>query len=159
MKKALVTFLRSMSDDDWDKLMSGVDEYIDAYKADIRERVKKQLEAAQKAAAEEDPEKRSIAAQEAALSVAASGFDSGSHTEGETSEQSTGENPGVDYEKNWTRVLKTDDQVVLRTAKMAQAMESLAMSRIEEIRASGEAIDYFSFKKANGSASEIKCMS
>ena len=128
---------RSMSEDDWDKLLSGVDDYIDAYKEDIRERVKKQIEAAQKAAMEADPEMRSIAAQEAALSVAASGFESGSNEEREASEESAGEDPGIDHEKNWTRKLKTDDQVVLRTARAAQALESMAMSRMEEIASVG----------------------
>ena len=124
---------RSMSEDDWDKLLSGVDEYIDAYKADIRERVKKQLEAAQKAALAADPEMKSTAAKEAALSVAASGFDSGSPSEGKASEEPISEAPGTEHEKNWTRSLKTDDQVVLRTAKEAQTMESMTMNRIAEI--------------------------
>ena len=66
---------RSKSDDDWDKLLAGVDKYIDAYKEEIRKKVKKQMEAAQKAAIEADSEMRSTAAQEAALSVAASGFE------------------------------------------------------------------------------------
>ena len=127
---------RSMSEDDWDKLMSGVDDYIDAYKADLRERVKKQMEAAQKAALTADPEMKSTAAQEAALSVAASGFASGSPSEGKASEESISEAPGTEHEKNWTRSLKTDDQVVLRTAKEAQAMETLAMSKMAEITSS-----------------------
>lgn len=128
---------RDMSDDDWDKLLAGVDNYLDAYKADIRERAKKQLEAAQKAALEADPEMKSAAAQEAALSVAASGFDGGADVEGDASDKAVGEDPGIDHEKNWTRKLKTDDQVVLRTAKAAQAMESMALSRMEEIASSG----------------------
>ena len=86
---------RNMSDDDWDKLLSGVDNYIDAYKEEIREKVKKQMEAARKAAMEADP--------------------------------------GIDHEKNWTKKLMTDDQTVLRTAKAAQAMESMALNRMEEM--------------------------
>ena len=86
---------------------------------------------------EADPEMRSIAAQEAALSVAASGFESGSNEEREASEESAGEDPSIDHEKNWTRKLKTDDQVVLRTARAAQALESMAMSRMEEIASAG----------------------
>jgi hypothetical protein len=124
---------RSMSDDDWDKLLSGVDNYIDAYKEDIRERVKKQMEAAQKAALEADSEMRSAAAQEAALSVAASGFDAGDDSEGEETSETMEEDPGIEHEKNWTKKLKTDDQTVLRTAKAAQDMESMALNRMEEI--------------------------
>ena len=128
---------RSMSDDDWDKLLSGVDNYIDAYKEDIRERVKKQMEAARKAAMEADPEMRSTAAQEAALSVAASGFDAGDDSEGEETSETMEEDPGIDHEKNWTKKLKTDDQTVLRTAKAAQDMESMALNRMEEIASNG----------------------
>ncbi len=128
---------RSMSDDDWDKLLSGVDNYIDAYKEDIRERVKKQMEAARKAAMEADPEMRSAAAQEAALSVAASGFDGGDDSEGEETSETMEEDPGIDHEKNWTKKLRTDDQTVLRTAKAAQDMESIALNRMEEIASNG----------------------
>ena len=128
---------RSMSEDDWDKLLSGVDDYIDAYKEDIRERVKKQLEAAQKAALEADAEMRNAAAQEAALSVAASGYDGGDNAEGTESAESAGDDPGIDHEKNWTRELKTDDQTVLRTAKAAQAMENMVLSRMEQIASAG----------------------
>lgn len=128
---------RNMSDDDWDKLLSGVDNYIDAYKEDIRERVKKQMEAAQKAALEADSEMRSAAAQEAALSVAASGFDGGDDSEGEEAAETMGEDPCIDHEKNWTKKLKTDDQTVLRTAKAAQDMESMALNRMEEMASNG----------------------
>ncbi len=128
---------RNMSDDDWDKLLSGVDNYIDAYKEEIREKVKKQMEAARKAAMEADPEMRSTAAQEAALSVAASGFDGGDDSEGEEMSETMGEDPGIDHEKNWTKKLKTDDQTVLRTAKAAQDMESMALNRMEEIASNG----------------------
>ena len=128
---------RSKSDDDWDKLLAGVDRYIGAYKEDIRERVKKQMEAARKAALEADPEMRSAAAQEAALSVAASGFDGGDDSEGEETSETMEEDPGIDHEKNWTKKLKTDDQTILRTAKAAQDMESMALNRMEEIASNG----------------------
>ena len=128
---------RNMSDDDWDKLLSGVDNYIDAYKEEIREKVKKQMEAARKAAMEADQEMRSTAAQEAALSVAASGFDAGDDSVGEEAAETMGEDPGIDHEKNWTKKLKTDDQTVLRTAKAAQAMESMALNRMEEMASNG----------------------
>ena len=128
---------RSMSEDDWDKLLSGVDNYIDAYKEEIREKVKKQMEAARKAAMEAEPEMRSTAAQEAALSAAASGFDGGDDSEGEEAAETMGEDPGIDHEKNWTKKLKTDDQTILRTAKAAQDMESMALNRMEEIASNG----------------------
>ena len=80
---------------------------------------------------------RSTAAQEAALSVAASGFDAGDDSEGEEAAETMGEDPGIDHEKNWTKKLKTDDQTILRTAKAAQAMESMALNRMEEMASNG----------------------
>ena len=95
------------------------------------------MEAAQKAALEADSEMRSTAAQEAALSVAASGFDAGDDSEGEEAAETMGEDPGIDHEKNWTKKLKKDDQTILRTAKAAQAMESMALNRMEEMASNG----------------------
>lgn len=127
---------RDMSDDEWDKLLESVDGYIDAYKEEIRERVRKQIEAAQKAALEADPERQATAAQEAVLAVASSGFDAGGDS-GEEQSVAVGEDSENDHEKNWTRKLKTDDQVILRTAKAAQTMESQALQRMEEMMATG----------------------
>lgn len=57
---------------------------------------------------EADPEMRSTAAQEAALSVAASGFEAGDDSEGEEAAETMEEDPGIDHEKNWTKKLMTD---------------------------------------------------
>ena len=93
---------RDMSGEEWDKMLEGVDNYIDAYKERLKQMKEIQDEAAQKAALEADPEMRTIAASSAALAVAACGFDSGSTVEtGETESSSTEE--GVDHEKNWTK--------------------------------------------------------
>ncbi len=135
---------RTMSDDEWDKMLGGIDKFIDAFRERIREMIRKQQEAALKAASEAPAELRSVAASQAALDVAANGFFGGetSETEDETeTEPITGEDPGVDHENNWTRKLKTDDQTILRTAKAAQEMESKALQRMEEF-ISGDAPVY-----------------
>ncbi len=124
---------RDMSGEEWDKMLEGVDNYIDAFKERLKQMKEIQDEAAQKAAMEADPEMRTIAASSAALAVAACGFDSGSFVEtGETEITSTEE--GVDHEKNWTKKLKTDDQTILMTAKEAQKMESHALSKLQEVQ-------------------------
>lgn len=135
---------RTMSDDEWDKMLEGIDKFIEAFRERLREMIKQQQEAALKAAAEAPSEHKSVAASQAALDVAANGFFGGTTSETEEdveTEPVTGEDPGVDHENNWTKKLKTDDQVILRTAKSAQEMESKAIQRIEEFL-SGESSGY-----------------
>ena len=87
---------RTMSDDEWDKMLEGIDKFIDAFRERIREMIRKQQEAALKAASEAPAELRSVAASQAALDVAANGFFGGetSETEDETeTEPTTGDAP------------------------------------------------------------------
>ena len=126
---------RNMSDDEWDKMLEGVDKYIDAFKEHLRQMKEIQDEAAQKAAMEADPEMRSIAASSAALAVA-SGFTSETHSE-EACSEGVSEEYGIDHEKNWTKRLKTDDQTILMTAKEAQNMENHALSKYQELQLVG----------------------
>ena len=126
---------RDMSAEEWDKMLEGVDNYIDAFKERLREMKEMQDEAAQKAAMEADPEMRTIAASSAALAVA-TGFDAGASSETEESGEVSAED-GVDHEKNWTKKLKTDDQTVLMSAKEAQKMESNALSKYQEVQLVG----------------------
>lgn len=114
---------REMSDDEWDKMLENVDEYIEAFKEYLKQMKEMQEEAAQKAAMEADADRKTIAASSAALHTAANGFKSESITEDNT-----------DCEKNWTKNLKTDDQTVLRTAQAAQDMEKMAMSKLQEVQ-------------------------
>ena len=124
---------RDMSGEEWDKMLEGVDKYIDAFKERLKQMKEIQDKAAQKAAMEADPSMRTIAASSAALAAAACGFDSGASIEaGET--ESTFTEEGVDHEKNWTKKLKTDDQTILMTAKEAQKMESHALSKLQEVQ-------------------------
>lgn len=123
---------RDMSAEEWDKMLEGVDNYIDAFKEHLREMKEMQDEAAQKAAMEADPEMRTIAASSAALAVA-TGFDAGASSETEESGEVSAED-GVDHEKNWTKKLKTDDQTVLMTANEAQKMERNALSKLQEVQ-------------------------
>ena len=123
---------REMTDEEWDKMIEGVDEYIDAFKERLRQLKEIQDEAAQKAALEADSGMRATAASAAALSAAANGFGGTSEADAESQTED-----GVKHEKNWTKNLKTDDQTVLRTAKEAQEMENKALSRFEEVQLTG----------------------
>lgn len=123
---------REMTDEEWDKMLEGVDEYIDAFKERLRQLKEIQDEAAQKAALEADSGMRATAASAAALCAAANGFGGTSEADAESQTED-----GVKHEKNWTKNLKTDDQTVLRTAKEAQEMENKALSRFEEVQLTG----------------------
>ena len=149
---------RVMSDDDWDKMLEGIDKFIEAFRERIREMIKQQQEAAIKAAAEAPSELKSVAASHAALDVAANGFfggtASGSDEEAEA-DSAVGEDPEVDHENNWTKKLKTDDQVILRTAKMAQDLEKIAKSKeaepVEESVTAESSTDVIYMKKKDKS--------
>lgn len=119
---------RDMSVDEWDKMLEGVDKYIDAYKERLKKMKEMQEKAAQKAAMKASPDMRTIAASKAALHVAAYGF------EGTLSS----EDPSVGLEKNWTKNLATEDQIILRTAKAAQKMENMAMPKYQELMLLGD---------------------
>ena len=129
---------REMTDEEWDKMIEGVDEYIDAFKERLRQLKEIQDEAAQKAALEADSDMRATAASAAALSAAANGLSGTSETDAESQiEEEIPTEDGAKHEKNWTKNLKTDDQTVLRTAKEAQEMENKALSRFEEVQLTG----------------------
>ena len=129
---------REMTDEEWDKMLEGVDEYIDAFKEHLRQLKEMQDEAAQKAALEADSDMRATAASAAALSAAANGLSGTSEADAESqTEEGIPTEDGVKHEKNWTKNLKTDDQTVLRTAKEAQEMENKALSRFEEVQLTG----------------------
>ena len=127
---------RTMSDEAWDKMLEGIDKFIEAFRERLREMIRQQQEAALKAAAEAPSELKSVAASQAALDVAANGFFGAttSETEEDTeAEAIVGEDPGVDHENNWTKKLKTNDQTILRTAKAAQEMENTAKNKVSEM--------------------------
>lgn len=119
---------REMTDEEWDKMLEGVDEYIDAFKERLRQLKEMQDEVAQKAALEADSDMRATVASAAALSATANGLSGTSEADAESQTED-----GVKHEKNWTKNLKTDDQTVLRTAKEAQDIEKKALSRFEEV--------------------------
>ena len=115
-----------MTDEEWEKMLEGVDEYIDAFKERLRQLKEIQDEAAQKAALEADSDMKATAtaASAAALSAATNGFGATSEADAESqTEEGVPTEDGVKHEKNWTKNLKNDDQTVLRTAKEAQEME------------------------------------
>ena len=122
---------RDMSDEEWDKMLEGIDKYIESYKERLRQMKEMQEEAASKAAMEAEPGNEALAASAAALAVA-SGFGGEGPTDAETSENEMPTREG-DHEKNWTKKLETDDQTILMTAKEAQKMEKMAQRKIEDI--------------------------
>lgn len=129
---------REMTDEEWDEMLEGVDDYIDAFKERLRQLKEMQDEAAQKAALEADADMRATAASSAALSAAANGLGDTSEADAESqTEEGVPTEDGVKHEKNWTKNLKTDDQTVLRTAKEAQEMEKKALSKFEEVQLTG----------------------
>ena len=65
---------REMTDEEWDKMLEGVDEYIDAFKERLSQLKEMQDEAAQKAALEADSDMRATAASSAVVSAAANGL-------------------------------------------------------------------------------------
>ncbi|MCR5790940.1 MAG: hypothetical protein K6G83_13750 [Lachnospiraceae bacterium] len=136
---------RDMSEDEWDKMLAGIDKYIDAFKERLEEMRKLQMKASQKAASEASPDRKAIAASEAALAAASTGLEGGVSSKSRDEETTADGDPGHEYEKNWTRILNTDDQTVLRVAKEAQAMENSAARRAEEIR-NGNAAEYSSYE-------------
>lgn len=122
---------REMSDEEWEKVLEDVDEYIDAFKEQLKKKKEMQEEAAQKAAIEADSDMKTTAASSAALGVVANGL--GCTAEGDAEDGIPAED-GADCEKNWTKNLKTDDQTILRTAQVAQDMEKMAMSKLQEVQ-------------------------
>ena len=123
---------RDISDEEWDKMLEGIDKYIDAFKERLRQMKEMQEEAAQKAALEAEAGHETLAASAAALNAAASGFDGGTSADTEETEGAIPTEEG-DHEKNWTKKLDTDDQTILRTAKEAQKMEKMAQRKIDDI--------------------------
>lgn len=118
---------RDMSDAEWGRLLKNVDEYIADYREYLERMKEMQDEAAQKASAQADAGTKAIAAQSAALIVAANGGFVDSEEEAEA---------GCD--NDWTRNLKTDDQEILRTAKKAQEVEETALLKLQEMQLTGD---------------------
>lgn len=123
---------RDMSDEEWDKMLEGIDKYIEAFKERLKQMKEMQEEAAQKAALEADAGNGANAASSAAL-AAASGFGGESTDSDEGEENIMPSEDGEKREKNWTKKMDTDDQTILMTAKEAQKMEKMAQRRIEEL--------------------------
>lgn len=125
---------REMSDDEWNQMMEDVDKYIDSYKKYLKEMREKQDEAAKKAAMEARPDMKTLAAASASLNAAVNGLESGVLSDFEDNEENTSAEDGLDHEKDWTKKLDTDDQTILGTAKIAQDMKKMAISKLQEVQ-------------------------
>lgn len=119
---------REMSDNEWSKMLEGIDENIEAIREQIKQMLKQKEEAAKKAALQADSNMKANAISQAVLSVVANGFqsDSSANEEADSTEE-------ANLEKNWTKKMRTDNQVILRTAKAAQEFESDALKKLEEL--------------------------
>lgn len=119
---------RYMPDKQWDKLLEGVDNYIDDFKENLKLMKEKQEEAANKAAAQAPSSERAIAAANAALRVAANGFVSGVTVASDSKEIE---------ESSWTFDMKTEDQDILTRAKASNEMAAGALTKTQELLLTG----------------------
>ena len=119
---------RYMPDKQWDKLLEGVDNYIDDFKENLKLMKEKQEEAANKAAAQVPSSERAIAAANAALRAAANGFVSG---------VAVASNSKEIEESSWTFDMKTEDQNVLARAKASNEMAAGALTKTQELLLTG----------------------
>ncbi len=120
---------REMSDEQWDKMLEGIDEYIEDYKEDLKKLKELQDEAARKGAANAPADMKTLAASKAALMAAANGIvGAGEITEG-----------AEEIEKSsWTYNLETEDQTILAVAKMANEFAPYVLSKAQELALTGD---------------------
>lgn len=137
-----------LSDEQWDKMMEGVDKYIEAFVENTKEMARLQQKAIQKVAAQASADMKSAAVSHAALAVAANGFAIAGATVEDAAEGATdltelegASEDGAPAEKktdtNWTHNLRTEDQGVLRIAEGAQKVEENAKHRLDEMASRG----------------------
>lgn len=119
---------REMDEEQWDKLIGHIDQYIDDFKEKLKHMEEVRKEAAMKAMAEAPAAMRAAAASKAMLHAMSGGI-AGGESDGDVSE----------LEKlSWTYELETDDQVVLATAKMANEFAPDMLSKSQEIALTGD---------------------
>jgi len=119
---------REMDEEQWDKLIGHIDQYIDDFKEKLKHMEEVRKEAAMKAMAEAPAAMRAAAASKAMLHAMSGGL-AGGEPDGDVSE----------LEKlSWTYELETDDQVVLATAKMANEFAPDMLSKSQEIALTGD---------------------
>ncbi|MGN0328601.1 MAG: hypothetical protein ACI4D4_06435 [Lachnospira sp.] len=119
---------RDMSDDEWDKLIDGIDKYIDDFKEDLEKLKELQIKASNEAAAVAPSGEKALAASNAALRVASNGFAAQVHTE---------DSKWLE-ENSWTYDLQTEDQSILAKAKMANERAADALSKTQELLLTGD---------------------
>lgn len=121
---------RYMSDKDWDRLLSDLDNYVEDVNEQMEQMKKLQEEAAMKAASNAPVEMRTIAASNAAVQAAANGFYSGTETRSSSWIE----------ENSWTYDLQTDEQEILAKAKAVNDMAKDALSKTQEILLMGDTV-------------------
>lgn len=120
---------RDLPDDEWDKLLEGIDNYIEDYKEDLKKLREIQNKAAQIAASKAPSGQKALAAANAALQAAANGF---------SSDVSTEQDSKWLEENSWTYDLETEDQTILTKAKLSNERADNALTKTQEILLTGD---------------------
>ncbi|MDO5381868.1 MAG: hypothetical protein Q4F06_03985 [Eubacteriales bacterium] len=122
---------RDMSDEEWEKLIEDIDKYIDDIKENLEKLKELQEKAANMAASGAPSGQKALAASNAALHAATSGF---------VSEEVSVDDSKWIEENSWTYDMQTDDQAVLAKAKQANEVAKDALSKSQEILLTGDTI-------------------
>lgn len=121
---------REMDNDEWDKLLEHIDKYIDAFKEELEQMEEEQKKAVMEAVASAPADRRAVAISDALQNVIAKG----------SAEAGSGENASSLEKLSWTHEMKTDDQVILATAKMANKRAADFVSKAQEMTQTNDRI-------------------
>lgn len=121
---------REMDNDEWDKLLEHIDKYMDAFKEELEQMEEEQKKAVMEAVASAPADRRAVAISDALQNVIAKG----------SAEAGSGENASALEKLSWTHEMKTDDQVILATAKMANKRAADFVSKAQEMTQTNDRI-------------------
>ena len=119
---------REMDDEQWNKLIEHIDQYIDDIKEKLERMKELREEAAMKAIADAPANMRAAAISKAMLYAVANG------TAGGEQDQEASHLEKI----SWTYNMQTDDQVILATAKMANEFAADMISKSQELALMGD---------------------
>lgn len=119
---------REMDDEQWNKLIEHIDQYIDDIKEKLERMKELREEAAMKAIADAPANMRAAAISKAMLYAVANG------TAGGEQDQEVSHLEKI----SWTYNMQTDDQIILATAKMANEFAADMISKSQELALMGD---------------------
>lgn len=114
---------REMDNEEWDKLLEHIDKYMDAIKEELEQMEEEQKKAVLEAVASAPADRRAVAISDVLQNVIAKGG----------TEAGLGENASSLEKLSWTHEMKTDDQIILATAKMANKGAADSVSKVQEM--------------------------